>query len=301
MDQAITRLESHPKQSLLNLTDPDAPLMKGKKGNFETNYNIQIACSPNQLISYCQVVTQGNDKAQLIPALRGVSQNTGQKIKTVLADADYGTYEALEYMAQQNIIGYVPYSDMNTQYKDQPFHSSHFVYDPQQDHYTCPAGQRLTYYQTRKNEQRKQSYKKYRVKHNSICKGCSLKEQCLRKRQARRVIQRESRQHLKDQMKSRLNSQQGQIIYRQRLHPVESFFGHIKQNLSYSQFLLRGLDKVRAEFILICLSYNIRKWINLTGKIYQKIIQHYHKQQVAMSNMIVILNMSMNLSNPLRN
>ncbi len=51
---------------------------KGKKGNFDTNYNVQVACSEDQIISYCNVVTLGNDKAQLVPALQGIQANTGQ-------------------------------------------------------------------------------------------------------------------------------------------------------------------------------------------------------------------------------
>ena len=72
---------------------------------------------------------------------------------------------------------------------------------------------------------------------------------------------RETRQDLRDQMKQRLNSSEGQKIYRKRLHPIESLFGHLKYNLNYSHFLLRGLEKVKAEFTLMCLSYNLRKLI----------------------------------------
>ncbi len=114
-------------------------MMKGKKKNTDTNYNVQVACCKNQLIIYNNVVTQGNDKAQLIPALKGIGANTNQPLEVVLADAGYGTFENIEYEHQQQINGYVPYQGMNATFEDQPFHSSHFQYDRQRDVYICPA------------------------------------------------------------------------------------------------------------------------------------------------------------------
>ena len=73
------------------------------------------------------------DKSQLVPSLQGIINNTDKRIKIVLADADYGTYDSLEYMAQHNMVGYVPYRDMNTTFEDQPFHVVHFLYDQELD------------------------------------------------------------------------------------------------------------------------------------------------------------------------
>lgn len=254
-------MEKDPVQDRINLTDPDAPLMKGKKGNFDTNYNVQIACGEDQVITYCDVVLQGNDKAQLIPALQGIMNNTNKEVQTVLADADYGTFDSLEYMAQNNMEGYVPFRDMNTPFKDKPFHTVHFVYNDNNDYYTCPNSKQLYYYRSSEDKKRKQFYRHYRTDLPQTCKQCPFKDQCVPKRSVRRIINRETRQHLRDQMKQRLNSDLGRKIYQKRLHPVESFFGHIKYNLRYTRFCLRGLKKVKAEFTLICLTYNLRKLI----------------------------------------
>jgi len=252
----MTILDGAADDQTLNLTDADAPIMKGKKGYFDTNYNVQAACGENQLISYCNVVIDGNDKAQLIPALKGINEKTGKFPKIALADADYGTFNSLEYMEKQGIEGYVPYRDMNTIYNDKPYHQSRFTYNASTDTYTCPAGQSLLYYADYENKKRKHSYKKYRT---DACKQCPFKSECLAKGTARRVIQRENREYLKAQMKQRLNSTEGKEIYQKRLHPIEAAFGHVKYNLGYQQFLLRGLEKVKAEFTLMCLVHNLRK------------------------------------------
>ncbi len=291
---AIEILEKNPNLKHINLTDSDAPLMKGKKGNFDTNYNIQAACGEDEVITFSDVVLQGNDKVQLIPSLEGIIKNTGKKIETVLADADYGTYESLAYMVQNNIVGYVPYRDMNTTFEKQPFHAIHFLYDKKNDLYICPTGKQLNYYYTSEQKDRNQFFRQYRTDDKQSCKDCPFFDQCVPKKLARRIIKRESRQHLKDQMKDRLNSDSGKQMYRKRLHPIEAFFGHIKYNLGYTRFLLRGLQKVKAEFALICLTYNLRKLIAKLICLFIAFRAFYALYSVRKQNQLVIPNLSMN-------
>ena len=47
--------------------------------------------------------------------------------------------------------------------------------------------------------------------------------------------------------------------YRFRKQVVEPVFGQIKQAKGFRQFLLRGIEKVRAEWALICTAHNITK------------------------------------------
>ncbi len=47
--------------------------------------------------------------------------------------------------------------------------------------------------------------------------------------------------------------------YRLRKQVVEPVFGQIKQARGFRQFLLRSLDKVRAEWSLICTAHNLLK------------------------------------------
>ncbi len=47
--------------------------------------------------------------------------------------------------------------------------------------------------------------------------------------------------------------------YRLRKQIVEPVFGQIKQARGFRQFLLRGLDKVKAEWAMICTAHNLTK------------------------------------------
>ena len=52
--------------------------------------------------------------------------------------------------------------------------------------------------------------------------------------------------------------------YRLRKQVVEPVFGQIKQARGFRQFLLRGIDKVKAEWALICTAHNLGKLARAT-------------------------------------
>ena len=63
----------------------------------------------------------------------------------------------------------------------------------------------------------------------------------------------------KEKMQEKLRTASGQLLYAARKHIVEPVFGQIKEARGIRGFLLRGLEKVRAEWQLICLTHNLLK------------------------------------------
>jgi transposase len=64
---------------------------------------------------------------------------------------------------------------------------------------------------------------------------------------------------VKEKMKQKLGSAAGKALYAARKRIVEPVFGMIKSARGIRQFLLRGLEKVSAEWQLICLTHNLLK------------------------------------------
>jgi transposase len=60
-----------------------------------------------------------------------------------------------------------------------------------------------------------------------------------------------------DRMKQKLKTKVGKAVYAARKCVVEPVFGQIKQARGFRQFLLRGKDKVKGEWALLCLTHNI--------------------------------------------
>ena len=63
----------------------------------------------------------------------------------------------------------------------------------------------------------------------------------------------------KEKMQHKLRTPAGKLLYAARKHIVEPVFGQIKGMRGIRKFLLRGLEKVRAEWQLICLTHNLLK------------------------------------------
>jgi len=64
-------------------------------------------------------------------------------------------------------------------------------------------------------------------------------------------------------MREKLRTEEGRRIYAKRAQTVETVFGIIKAPLGFRQFLLRGLGKVRIEWDLVCLAYNMKRLYSL--------------------------------------
>lgn len=62
-----------------------------------------------------------------------------------------------------------------------------------------------------------------------------------------------------ERMARKLRTRTGRAVYAKRKHIVEPVFGQIKQARGFRQVSFRGLEKVTAEWTLICLTHNLLK------------------------------------------
>ena len=64
---------------------------------------------------------------------------------------------------------------------------------------------------------------------------------------------------VKEKMARKLRTKKGKQRYSRRKAIVEPVFGQIKWARGFEQFLLRGLEKMRGEWSLVCLTHNLLK------------------------------------------
>jgi len=241
----------------INLTDPQARFMKDGRYRIDTSYNCQATLSKEQFILANEVITEPSDRKALSVMIEASDQNLGQSIQEVAADAGYSSYDNYEYLDKKHKIGYVP--DQNFRKgnaQDKPYHQDHFTYDAQKDIFLCPEGKLLKLSKIRREGR---SYRKFKVKIYKAhdCPACSKKSLCTKARY--RTIAIEDRKALLFEMRKRLKTKTGREKYLQRLWTTEPFFGHLKYNLGYRHFFLRSLEKVKGEFSLMCIGYNLKK------------------------------------------
>jgi len=78
------------------------------------------------------------------------------------------------------------------------------------------------------------------------------------------VAKRKRRSALVERMSRKLKRAGWRSRYRLRKQIVEPVFGQIKQARGFRQFLLRGIEKVKAEWALICTAHNLTKLARAT-------------------------------------
>ena len=95
----------------------------------------------------------------------------------------------------------------------------------------------------------------------AACSGCPLKTLCTKGRWRR--VNRWEKEEIIERMAERLAKRPDLLVI--RCSTVEHPFGTIKQSMNQGAFLMRGLEKVRAEFSLTALAYNLSRAITLIG------------------------------------
>ena len=75
----------------------------------------------------------------------------------------------------------------------------------------------------------------------------------------------------RDRMRRKLRTKRGRQRYALRMETVEPVFGQIKQGRGFRQFLLRSLEKVNREWLLICTGHNLLKLFRFGGRLTAKL------------------------------
>ena len=128
-----------------------------------------------------------------------------------------------------------------------------FRFDEENDCYYCPAAFMIPFTRIQKRQE-KPDLKQYVCNdcHHCVLKNACTKAEC-------RTISRDPREYLLENMRAKLRMEAGQKLYLGRMYTVEPVFGQMKQNRGFREFLLRGRDKVKVEFIMMCIVHNIEK------------------------------------------
>jgi len=260
IEKVLTEFKKEDKK--INLTDSDSRFMKERKGIITPSYNCQVSVTEEQIIVGGEVVVDENDRKQFIPMIEETEKVLVEDVEEVIADRGYGSYDNYEYLSDNEKEGYIPdqyfEKDKNGEYSRSKmrYHKENFIYDKKNNKYICPEGKELKFYKDRDSDKGVMKRKQWIYK-GKECHCCKVKSQCTKAKY--RTIAREKREELRDKMRQKLKTKEGKEKYKKRMHLVESIFGHIKYNLGYKRFLLRTLEKVRGEFKLMCIGYNLKK------------------------------------------
>jgi hypothetical protein len=81
-------------------------------------------------------------------------------------------------------------------------------------------------------------------------------------RQRHHALEAESPDRLataQERMAAKVRTPEGRAVYARRKVIVEPVFGQIKEGRGFRRFLLHGLDHIRGEWRLVCVTHNLLK------------------------------------------
>jgi transposase len=241
----------------ISLTDPDSRAMAAHT-HVAVGYNVQVAVdAKHKLIVEQQVTNQVVDMGMLTQTAEPAKEVLGVETIEVVADKGYFKIEDIEACEKAGIVPYVPRPQRGPSVRAGLFRKDEFRYDADGDVYVCPAGQRLHPY----SSSLQRGLKKINYVNKLACDDCKIRSRCTAGKY--RAVSRLENEAVLDRMQERL-AKRPDVLDRRR-ETVEHPFGTIKQWMNQGAFLMRGLEKVRAEFSLTALAYNLRRVLNIVG------------------------------------
>ena len=145
----------------ISFADADARIM-GKNGNFDYQYNGQISVDKdNQIIVGEHLSQNANDKKEIGPAIEAMQEAAGTLPSKFSADNGYMSGDNLEALETAKLDAYIA-TDKGEKKNKIPLVESNrkltkadFVFNEQEDNFTCPGGQILSLKSMSKNGKKK--------------------------------------------------------------------------------------------------------------------------------------------------
>ena len=239
-------------ETQLSKTDPEARLMKTRQGT-RVCYNAQIAVdNKHKLIAAIDVSNDLTDQGQLSGVAMEAKQTIGVERLEVVTDRGYYNSEEVKKCEDAGITVYM--EKPKAPRRDGKYTRDEFIYDAERDVYQCPAGQELVYLTTEKPR----GLRHYKT---TACVSCEVKKDCTDAEG--RTIKRLENEGSLERTVRRARDNPEKMKKRKEL--AEHPFGTIKTNMNQGSFLMKGLTKVKGEFSLTALAYNIKRAINVMG------------------------------------
>ena len=273
------------KPAAVPIADPESTVLPNKEGGFAPNFTPTATTeSQSGFIADAEVLPGGEDPQQAVETVDRIEEAFGQKPGKMLADSFYDSGQILAGLDKRDVEAFIPFKQRpaavgNPARRDDPTQpvaeadwdklprncKSHkldraaFVYDGAADCYYCPMGRKLEFWRfhNRAGIAGPVKARYYR------CPGgdCPLGSECVASESGRRSVAHDDCEHHRRAMDSRLASERGRKIYAQRKWIAETPFGIIKAQMGLRQFLLRGLEKVKAEWLWACTAFNLAKLV----------------------------------------
>lgn len=240
----------------INPLDIEARMMKCRKTT-DFAYNAQAVVDEHSGMIVAEDVTNDEtDNNMLTQMLDKVEENLGESAEETVADGGYYSPEQLAKAEDGGIGVLVNISEqIEPKGEGHEFHKSRFVYDSKKNVVICPKGKELVFERVKKNKSKKHELRLYRCHHG---KDCPVAGSCTNEKRGRSIEIEPHHEVLKRQIEKQKEPGKKDLLAK-RKQIVEPVFGIIKHCMVFRRFTVRGLEKVKTQWSLICTTFNLHK------------------------------------------
>ncbi len=242
---------------LRSTTDPDSTVVRHQGGGKSTpSYKNHRALDEKAgVITAVKTTTGAIDEAsQLIELIERHERLTASKTRVAVADSRYGNTANLIALARRKIRAHV--ADLRSKLRNPRsqgiYPPERFVYQPETDCYSCPAGEILS----RHHFVAARGYYEYRPERGT-CARCTLRQLCTRDQNGR-TLKRYAGQELLDKARQQSHSPQARSDRKRRQWFQERNFAEAAVQHGFKRARWRGLWRQSIQDYLIAAIQNLR-------------------------------------------
>lgn len=248
----------------ISTTDPDSRQMITRNNITEVAYNVQTVVDEKHNLPIDYKVTNENDSKAMSSMLRRTKIILNATDFTALYDKGYHTGSEIKKAVEMGVNIMVAIPGVASFAPDERYNFDKFIYNEQQDCYTCPQQQTLT---TNGNwyQKSKQRYI-YFVKHykTKSCATCPALALCTKNKKGRLLERSEYQPYIEQNKK---NIEANNKTYKKRQAIVEHPYGIIKRQWGFYYITTKkGLRRASADVGLMFVAYNLRRLMNIIDK-----------------------------------
>lgn len=249
----------------ISTSDPDSRKLMIRNNICEVAYSVQTVVDEKHNLPIDYKVTNETDANAMSGMLRRAKKIVGHSSFTALYDKGYHTGSEIKKAVEMGVEIMVAVPGPGAFAPDENYNADKFIYNETTDTYTCPQQQVLstnnrTY--TKNTTQHSYQTKKYSSPH---CKNCPARTLCTRSERGR-ILERTEYQSFIEINKQ--NIARNPDLYKKRQSMVEHPYGTIKRQWGFDHVMTKtGIKRASADVGIIFIAYNLRRLINIIGKI----------------------------------
>lgn len=266
-------------------TDPDARIARkpGKPTDLKYLGQVSVDTAEHVITEIQSHHADKRDSECLVDMVEGTVKNLqseGLIVEEIVADTNYSSSEALQYLGDSHVKGYIP---NHGGYKAE---REGFTYDNKNDRYVCSQGAELRYIKTYidNNGYTKKEYRSTQTE----CGRCPLRSMCIGKSATKRITGNINKP-LYDHMHERMQTAYGRRMMKIRQSTVEPVLGTLINFMGMRRVNTRGIEQAAKCMLMAAIAYNLKKLLRFRAPKVEVVAKMIEKIKANLEKAIVFI------------